>query len=265
MDALRGRRIVVTRAAEQAEGLCHALEARGAHAIRCPTIRLAAPERWHDLDRALERLADYDWVVFTSANGVRFTADRMEAVGLGGGRLREARVAAVGGRTARALAERGVEAAFVSPDEGVVPLTELLDPVEGAAVLLARSDRADPVAARILRRRGARLVDDVVAYRTVPSAPEGEALAELRRGIDGIVFTSPSTVRGFLDIGPEWRRLVGDAIVATIGPTTTAAVRDAGLVAHEAEEKTMTSMVEALSKGIARQLGGGHGTRESAE
>jgi porphobilinogen synthase len=81
-------------------------------------------------------------------------------------------------------------------------------------------------------------VDDVVAYRTIPGAPAGSALDELRRGFDAITFTSPSTVYGFSEVGPEWRRLAEGAIVATIGPTTTAAAREAGLSVHEAEEKS---------------------------
>lgn len=249
---LKGRRVVVTRAREQAEGLCLALEERGARPLRCPTIRLAGPEDPRPLDAALGRLASYDWIVFTSPNGVRFTVERMRELGLGIDALRDARIAAVGTRTARALAAVDVEASFVAPDAGSIPLAEALTPADGASILMARSDRADPVAGEVLRRRGARNVEEVVAYRTVPTAPEGETLDELRLGFDGITFTSPSTVHGFVALGPEWRRLVTGAIVATLGPTTTGAARKVGLVVEEAKEKTMTGLVDALARGFRR-------------
>jgi uroporphyrinogen III methyltransferase / synthase len=250
-DPLVGKRIVVTRAEGQAESLCLALQERGAHPVHCPTIRLEGPEQWAPLDRALQRLDAFDWVVFTSVNGVRFALDRSEAIGMGADALRSVRVAVVGTRTARALEERGIEAAFVAPDEGSIPLAEALGPVEGAAILMARSDLADPVAGQILRRRGAREVREVVAYRTLPVAPEGPGLLELRLGIDGITFTSPSTVHGLVALGPEWRRLVSGAIVATLGPTTTGAAREAGLAVEEADEKSIQSLVEALARGFA--------------
>ena len=262
--ALKGKRVVVTRAREQAEGLCLALAERGAHPIPCPTIRLAPPEHWEPVDAALRRLEGYDWIVFTSPNGVRFTLGRMQALGLRVEALRGARIATVGPRTAHVLAECGVESDFLTPDEGSIPLAEALAPVEGANVLMARSDRADPVAGEVLRRRGARNVDEVVAYRTVAVAPKGEALEELRVGVDGITFTSPSTVHGFVSLGPEWRRLAARAIVATLGPTTAAAARDAGLVVEEAEERTMTGLVEALARGFARRAEeGAHERRDT--
>lgn len=250
---LKGRRVVVTRAQEQADSLCRALEERGARPIRCPTIRLAGPEDSERLDAALRRLESYDWIVFTSPNGVRFTVGRMRELGLEIEALRDARIATVGPRTGRALAERGVEADFLAPDAGSIPLAEALAPVDGASILMARSDRADPVAGEVLRRRGARNVEEVVAYRTVPAAPEGEILDELRLGFDGITFTSPSTVHGFVSLGPEWRRLVAGAIVATLGPTTTGAARKVGLTVEEAEEKTMTGLVDALARAFRRR------------
>ena len=250
-SVLIGRRVVVTRAAEQAEGLCRALEALGAVAVRCPTIRLAPPARWDELDGALARLAAYDWVLFTSANGVRFTLERMSDHGLGGADLPGARVGAVGSRTAKALIGFGVEPAFVAPDEGSMPLAEALLPIEGVSVLMARSDRSDPVAAEILRRRGARRVDEVVAYRTIPTAPSGGDLEDVRRGADAVTFTSPSTVQGFVLLGPEWRGLLSGAIVASLGPTTSAAARAEGMeVRVEATERTMAGLVEALARGF---------------
>jgi uroporphyrinogen-III synthase len=95
-----------------------------------------------------------------------------------------------------------------------------------------------------------------VAYRTAPEVPSRAQLEELKSGVDGITFTSPSTVHGFLALGAEWRLAVADAIVASLGPTTTAAAREAGLVVYEAMEKTMSGLVEALAKGFAARAEG---------
>ncbi len=222
--------------------------------MRCATIRVAPPDSYDELDSALSRLDTYQWLIFTSGNGVRSVLARMEHVGLSVAQLEGVRVAAVGPRTAQALAEHGIPAAFVPTESRSRSLAESLGPVAGQRILLARADIADREPAEILLRRGARQVDDVVAYRTVPAAPHGRALQELRRGVDGITFTSPSTVLGFVDRGPEWREQVSGTIVASIGPVTTAAARDAGLEVHvEAEERTMSGLVEALVRGFARK------------
>lgn len=251
MSALAEKRIVVTRADEQAAELCALLDAAGAVAVRCPTIVIAPPTSYAAMDAALARLAGQDWIVFTSANGVRHLLDRAEALGLGSA-LAAARVAAVGAVTARALAARGAAAAFVPAEESAEALGEALPDVEGRAVLLIQGSKADPGLARRLEERGAR-VGAVGAYRTVPTAPSGDALTELRKGVDALTFTSPSTVEGFIALGPEWRSLARRAIVATIGPTTTTAALALGLGVHaEARERSMGGLIEALASVLGR-------------
>lgn len=256
MSFLAGKRIVVTRAPAQAAGLRAVLEAEGARVVLCPTIQVTAPDDYQPLDAALRRLPECGWIVFTSANGVRFTLDRMNALGLDPARLRWLRVAAVGAETERALAERGIPVAFSGTGGGAIGLATTLPSVEGASILLARSDIADPLPADILRRRGAAHADDVVAYRTVPVAPPQGGIAELERGVDAITFTSPSTVLGFIATGPGWRALLGEARVVTIGPTTSAAAREAGLEVHaEAEEPDARALVAALATVLSRRSG----------
>lgn len=246
------RRIAVTRTEDQSDELCTLLEEAGAIPVRCATIRVAPLESFEALDAALSRLDTYRWLVLTSPNGVRSVVDRMAHLGVPASKLKTVEVAAVGPGTARALSELGIRPAFVPKEERSQALAESLSPIAGERILLARADIADPAPAHILLRRGARLVDDVAAYRTVPAAPTANALEELRRGVDGITFTSPSTVRGFLEVGPEWPTLVDGTIVASIGPVTTAAARDAGLMVHvEAEERTMRGLVEALARAFA--------------
>jgi uroporphyrinogen-III synthase len=248
MRALSGKRVVVTRADEQADALCAALAAAGAEPVRCPTIRIAPPDSFEEMDSALGRLPEYDWVVFTSANGVRSTLTRAEQLGAPVASLAAARVAAVGRVTAAALTERGVQVGFVPVEEGSSGLASTLPDVLGLRVLLALGDKADPILARILRKRGAGQVDVMTAYLTHPVAPAGEGLEGLRNGADAITFTSPSTVAGFVSLGPDWRGLIRRAVVATIGPTTTAAAMSSGVGVHaEAAARTTTALLEAVS------------------
>lgn len=249
MSALAGKRVVVTRAEGQADQLCDLLERRGAEVIRCATIRVSPPQSFDALDRALARLHDYRWIVFTSSNGVRAVGSRLEALGLGPGTLDPARVAAVGSGTARALASLGVAAAFVPEVQRSLALAHELEPVAGERILLTRADIADPGLAETLAARGASPVDDVVAYRTEILPPAGEGLRELRRGVQGITFTSPSTLRGLVAMGPEWRSLLHGVVVATLGPATTEAAAREGLeVDVEASERSMRGLVEALER-----------------
>jgi uroporphyrinogen III methyltransferase / synthase len=252
---LEGKRVAVTRAENQADDLCARLQAAGATPVRCATIQMAPPESYAELDHALAHLDAYGWLVFTSANGVRFLIGRMDELGVPRPRLESLRVAAVGPPTASALLEHGIRADLVPEEGGSAALAAALTPVRGMRVLLARGDLADGEPTHILRRRGASGVDTVVAYRTVPIAPTPEAVEELSAGIDGVTFTSPSTVQGFAKLGPRWRDLVGGAVVATIGPVTTAAAREAGLnVQAEAAERTMGGLVAALEKGFAEKV-----------
>jgi uroporphyrinogen-III synthase len=178
----------------------------------------------------------------------------MNALHLDSARLRWLRIAAVGAETERALADRGTPVTFSGTGGGAIGLATTLPSVEGASILLARSDIADPAPADILRRRGAARADDVIAYRTVPVAPPQEAIAELELGVDAVTFTSPSTVRGFIAAGPGWRALLRGARVVTIGPTTTAAARDAGLEVHaEAQEPDARALVAALATALSRR------------
>jgi uroporphyrinogen III methyltransferase/synthase len=257
MSALAGKRVVVTRAAAQADGLCRLLERAGAVVLRSPTIRVSAAPDPGPLDRALERVEAYRWIVFTSSNGVRAVMARLLESGRDARALDPARVAAVGSSTAGALETHGIRPEFVPETERSRALAETLEPVAGERILLTRADIADPGMAATLRRRGASRVDDVVAYRTELVPPAGEVLEELRRGVQGITFTSPSTLRGFVAMGPEWRSLLDGVVVAALGPATTDAARRVGLeVDMEASERSMTGLVEALERAFASRTPG---------
>lgn len=248
--ALRGMRVVVTRPRAQAGPLADALTALGAQVILLPAIRLEPAADLTPLDRALRRLQAYAWVIFTSANAVRLTLERLAALGLPPAALAARGVAAIGPATAAALQAAGVHPAFV-PEEFIAErVAEGLGSVAGLRVLLPRAAGARPALPDLLRAAGA-LVEEIPLYRAVPHGPDAAACAKLARGVDVVTFTSPSTVEGFVQIvralGLDPQRLPGDPAFVCIGPITAAAAAQAGLPpARVAQDYSAPGLVEAL-------------------
>lgn len=245
---LSGRRIVVTRARAQASEFAAALEALGAEVVQFPVIRIAPAADPEPLRRAAAQAGSFDWIVFTSANGVeRFwyalAEQKCDARSLGG-----VRVCAIGPATAAELERRGVTPDLV-PDEFVAEsaVRALLAaaPVHGARILLPRAEVARAVLPDSLRSAGAEVVE-VAAYTTVQDGTGAERVrAMLDRGeVDAVTFTASSTVRNFVElIGAE----IGRAKVASIGPVTSATARELGLAVDvEAAEFTTPGLVQAL-------------------
>jgi uroporphyrinogen III methyltransferase/synthase len=245
---LSGRRIVVTRARAQASDFAAALEALGAETVQFPVIRIAPAEDPEPLRQAAARAGTFDWIVFTSANGVeRFwyalAEQRCDARALGG-----VRVCAIGPATAAELERRGVTPDLV-PDQFVAEsaVRALLDAsrVRGERILIPRAAVARPVLPDALRQAGAEVVE-VAAYTTVQDGSGAEQVrAMLARGeVDAVTFTASSTVTSFVElVGAD----VGRAKVASIGPVTSATARELGLAVDvEAAEYTTPGLVQAL-------------------
>jgi len=257
---LQGWRVLVTRAEAQAGSLLETLRRLGAQPIPYPTIRIAPPVGDERSTAALRRLAagGYDWLVLTSVNGVRFLWEQMAALGLGARLPERVRVAAIGPATAAALRERGVEPALVPEAFVAEGLLAALADVDGRRFLLARADRARPLLREDLQRRGAQ-VDEIVAYRTLvapPATPPPPA--------DVVLFTSPSTVQGFV-AALHGERLPSSVLVACIGPITAEAARAAGLpVQVVAEKYTVPGLVDALVVAY-RRARGNNGTQRNAD
>ncbi len=249
MIALEARRVVVTRPTAQADEICGLLEQAGAVPVLLPTIAIGPPADFEPLDTALRAAEQYDWWVFTSANGARSVLQRATTLGVDFGAAANSRLAAVGPATRAVLSDAGLRVAATPNDHRADQIPDVLGDLDGVRILLPRSDLADESLPGLLRERGAR-VDAVAAYRTEmqPVTPAG--LAELEQGVDAITFTSPSTVRGLLEgLGSAHSRLVGDAIVATVGPVTSKAARALGVRVHvEASESTARGLVDALSR-----------------
>ncbi len=252
MSDLRGLRVLVTRPESQAGELCALLSAAGAEPVRLPVIDIAPPLSWRALDQSLAALAAYDWVVFTSANGVRSVMSRAQALGLHDGRANalfgSVRVAAIGPATTQALDAWHVQPAAVPTEYLAERIADAVGRVRGLRFLLLRADIAGDALPRRLRAQGAH-VDEVAAYRTVERAIDARAAAGLLHdGVDWITFTSPSTVRGLQRVlGDAWRVAMADARIASIGPVTSAAARAADLAVHvEAAEHTTAGLVRAM-------------------
>lgn len=246
---LIGRRIAITRPAQQAGPLLAQLRALGAEPLACPTIAIAAPDDFAPLDAAIGRLASYDWLIVTSANGVHALLGRMAALGIEAAALGRLTIGAIGPATAAALAEYGLRAAFMPSEYVAEAIVAEIGALAGQRILLPRADIARAVLAEGLRAGGAQ-VDVLAAYRTLPG-PGIATLAELLPAgrLDAIAFTSASTVR-FLLAGLRDQRAHA-ALAATrivcIGPITAAAARAAGLpVAAVAAEYTAAGLVNAL-------------------
>ena len=250
---LFGRRIVVTRSRAQASDLVAQLEELGAETIEAPAIRIEPPKDVRPLCEAVRNVADFDWIVLTSVNAVEAIFETLAAEGLDARALAGCRLAAIGPATAERLRGFGIRA-DLQPDTftgaAVAKALAHTGNLAGAAILLPQADIAPKELVDALAAHGAQ-VREVVAYRTVTDFANHEAVAEmLQRGeIDWITFTSSSTVRNFLEtIGPD-RLTAAKVRVASIGPTTSATLREAGLEPTvEAAAYTIPGLVEAILK-----------------
>ncbi len=254
---LFGKRVLVTRAREQAGGTAALLREHGAEPIVVPTIEIHGPSDPAPLAAAIVvlRAGGYEWAAFTSANGVDRTWDALEAAGADARAFAAARLAAIGPATARALERRGLRADVVATEfRGEALADALLEAprVGQSRVLLARAAVARDVLPDALRAAGWQ-VDVVAAYETRPTSNDvvGRLTRELDAGgIDAVTFTSSSTVDNLCDrLGPDAPKLLARARIASIGPVTTATAVARGLrVDVTARQYTVPGLIEALAE-----------------
>jgi len=246
---LIGKRILITRAIEQTEEFSTLREDYGAEVIAFPTIEIVPPDDWRPLDKTIEKLDSYDWVIFTSVNGVRFFAQRLKEKGVTRAALTGKKICAIGPRTQKELEKMGLTVHFRPSEYRAEGVAEGLraQGIQGKKILLPRAREARRILPEALREAGA-LVDEVEVYRTVKPA-QGKASLEaiLKKGIDVVVFTSSSTVRNFMELLSDKTALNG-VKVAIIGPVTAeTARRDYGLEPSiMPAEYTIPSLVEAI-------------------
>ena len=235
---LFGRRVVVTRAREQASDLKRLFEESGAQVVQFPTIEIVPPQSWDSLDRAVDE--QWDWLIFTSTNGVSAFFERLFARGKDV-RSISARVAAVGESTAASLRAHGI-APDIVPDKFLSSALIPLLPEHPGRVAIVRAQEGRDDLLDALRERGAE-VHLAVAYRNVPVAHEKDELHD----IDIVTFTSASTVDNFFASGGN----ANGALVASIGPITSEAIRRHG---RAVDVEAPAATIQALHDAVVERL-----------
>lgn len=249
---LMGQCIVVTRAREQASDLVKRLSDLGAECLECPTIKVSPPQDVKPLDRAMENLSSYDWLIFTSVNGVNFFFERLFQKNKDVRALKDIHTAVIGPATEKKLFDFGLKSDIVPESyraESVVKAFAGKD-VTGRKILLPRAKEARPVLPLELKKMGA-VVDEVTAYCTHAVKDNTDVLsARLKeRSIDMITFTSSSTVKNFRALFPneDLKDLMRGVTIASIGPVTADTARDLGFDVHIiAESYTIPGLCQAI-------------------
>lgn len=249
---LMGKKIVVTRAREQASELVKLLSDLGAECLECPTIKIVPPEDWQPLDAAIERLSTYDWLVFTSVNGVKLFFDRLFAKNKDVRALSGINTATIGPATSRKLFDFGLKSDIVPESYRAESIVVAFrdENVKGKRILLPRAKQSRPILPLELAKMGAE-VDEVTVYGTELVPDHADALLrQLEEDkIDLITFTSSSTVTNFKTLLPseKFETLMKGVAVASIGPITTDTARKLGFnIEIEAKSFTIPGLCEAI-------------------
>ena len=247
MNNLTGKRVLVTRPRAQAAALIERLTALGAEPVVFPTIEISALEDTLLIDQAITNLSAYQWVIFTSVNGVSAFWQRLTALGKESSAFAGIQVAAIGPATAQALMEMGVKPDFVPKEYVAEAILPGLGDVRGLRVLLPRAEIARKALVDALQNQGA-FPEEIAMYHTLPSHPDSQALAELEKGVDFATFTSSSTVQNFFALlGGRASELLKGVVIACIGPITAETAQKLGLLVDIVpKDYTVDGLVEAL-------------------
>ncbi len=254
---LSGRKVLVTRATDQAGGLVAGLKSSGAEVVEFPTIKTVPPASWDELDRAISGLSGFDYVLFTSVNALEYFMLRFGELGRGEGDLAGLKFIAVGPKTAEALAAKGLKADLVPREfkgEGVAEALSGVD-IKGKRFLYPRAEAAREVLLEMLRARGAEVVV-AVTYRTVkPDVDQATISRLLSGGFSAVTFTSSSTVKNFVEIvGPGAISFLNGVSVACIGPVTKKTCEEMGInVSVVPKDYTVDSLLGALNEHFGRR------------
>ena len=247
---LAGKRIVVTRTRQQASALSDELRQLGAEVIELPTIRIEPPSDLREFAELVQDAHAYDWIVFTSPNGVTAFFEMFYKLYDDAREIGGARIAAIGPATAQRVRDFHLKV-DLQPDEfvaeAVVREFKKEGDLENLRVLIARAEEARDLLPKELSALGA-IVDVAFAYRTVAETSDrtGARSRLAAEGADMITFTSSSTVENFLALGLPWPEGME---VASIGPITSQTVRNRGLtVGVEAEQHDIPGLVDAIRR-----------------
>lgn len=247
---LFGKNILVTRPKGQEKGFCQLLSREGANPIRFPGIKILPPSSYEIIDKKLNNLKEYDWIIFTSVNGVEYTLERLFELGKDVRALAGVKIIAIGSKTAKKLREHGLRVDYI-PDE--YRSEAILDKfsekdLTGQKFLLPRADIARDILAEGLNDLGAK-VDDITAYQVKKRGVDSKLVSKLKKGeVDIITFTSPSIVRNIIaTIGDDYKQLLSGVEIVCIGPVTAKQAKDLGLnVDIVAKEYTIEGLYNAI-------------------
>jgi uroporphyrinogen III methyltransferase/synthase len=248
---LFGKRIVITRAREQASPLREALAERGAEVVEIPTIEIRNPDSWNPLDDAIRRLEEFDFLLATSVNGVRNFMARLKACGRDARDLKGLEIGAIGPATTKEFESAGVRVDFMPSEyraEGLLDVLEGRD-LTGKAFLIPRARIARDLVPQTLRERGAQVEVIEAYYTAAPEYKPEELEALLIPPPDVVTFTSSSTVMNFakLPFSEKVRTGLKNAQNASIGPVTSETLRNFGMnVNIEAKVSTILGLVQAI-------------------
>jgi len=248
---LSGKKILVTLPAEDNSRLSAALESQGAECLALPLIKIVPADDYSALDRAIKNIADFDWLVFTSQNGVRFFKERMKSFKKDVRILAGIKIACIGPKTREAVEALGINADIQPEDfrqEGLLAVFRK-ERIKGRNILIVRAQEARDVLPQGLKKLGAG-VSVVAAYRS-QAHPQKIAIPGFLAGFDLVTFTSSSCVEGFIKAFSRKEIFSGrnKFKVASIGPVTSAACRKRGLkVAIEARQFTLAGLASAIIK-----------------
>lgn len=251
---LAGKRILITRAREQSGEFVTFLKKLGAEVIEFPTIEIIPPLSWKELDLAIARLRTYNWIIFTSANGVIFFWQRLREKGKSNRFPPSLKVCAIGPATANQLRERGVPVHYIPKEFMAESILEGFQEmaIKGKRLLLARAKKARDILPKGLRKMGAE-VDVVEVYRTVKPKGGSKKLTELLadRKIDVIAFTSSSTVNHFAELlkKEDLKKLLKGITIASIGPVTAKTAKEWRLrVQIQPKQYTIPGLTQAIAQ-----------------
>jgi len=253
-QSLAGRTILITRAREQSGEFASRLQNLGGEVIEFPTIEIVPPLSWGELDRAIDRLQSYDWVIFTSVNGVDFFWRRLSEKMKKPQVPSTLKVCAIGPATARQLQEKGIHVDHTPKEfvaESILQGFEKMA-LRGKRILLARVKRARDILPKGLRTLGAE-VEIVEAYRTVKPRGGARRLKNILANgkVDVITFTSSSTVNHFVELlkKEDVKELLKGITIACIGPVTAQTAESLEMTVHiQPREYTIASLTQAISE-----------------
>lgn len=251
---LSGKKILITRARDQSAEFSKRLRDLGAAVIEFPTIEIVPPLQWKGLDRAIDQLKSYDWVIFTSANGVHFFWQRLKEKKKTNLFPSSLKVCAIGPATAKQLKEKGIRVDYTPREFVAESILEGFEKkiIKGKRILLARAKIARDILPKGLRKMGA-IVDVAEVYRTIKPRGGRRRLSKLlsEERIDAITFTSSSTVIHFINLlrKEDLKNLLGRPVIACIGPITAQTAEKSGMkVQIQPTEYTIPCLTQAIKE-----------------